>query len=347
MSSESQEITGVLNSTFVTNCCYISSLALYVFDQCLNSGRIIEYLWQRKMTASTALFVLLHISALLTLLFDVAVLTITDCKTGYALTIMFETWEAVQGIVIAAITALRVYAIGGRDWKVTAVVFILQLPFVAEVLYDCSLLVTYVVAPPVGCVFLVSNARLYNKLNLLGVVTVLVADAIVLVVTWRHTYGMKKMAAAAHLDVSLTSLLLRDGTVYFSIRLILDLLSLLMQYTNETAGIDNFITPFLAMLLSRFFLNLRDVALVPNASGQTKSSQMSDIGFAHSHHQLGGSLTHGLRDVRETSDESDSNAHLGADVSEESGELEGHEHNGEQDGIIELVRRSSTQNPVA
>ena len=46
-------------------------------------------------------------------------------------------------------------------------------------------------------------------------VCAIVSDLLVITITWRRTYAMKREADRLHIKASLASLLLRDGTIYF------------------------------------------------------------------------------------------------------------------------------------
>lgn len=76
-------------------------------------------------------------------------------------------------------------------------------------------------------------------------ISIIVADAIVLAVTWRVTYGVKKLSAArANMKLPLTSLLLRDGTAYFSILLVINVINIVMWTTNIYHNIAVFPTTY-------------------------------------------------------------------------------------------------------
>ncbi|KAH9841410.1 uncharacterized protein C8Q71DRAFT_328317 [Rhodofomes roseus] len=56
-----------LQNTFATNCCYIASIVLYVYDRATTVGQEIEVVWLRKKTLVIALYTCMHIFALASL----------------------------------------------------------------------------------------------------------------------------------------------------------------------------------------------------------------------------------------------------------------------------------------
>ncbi|KAL6299459.1 hypothetical protein BKA93DRAFT_753393 [Sparassis latifolia] len=87
-------------------------------------------------------------------------------------------------------------------------------------------------------------------------ISVIVADVIVLMVTWMKTYEIKRYANSAHVEAPLATLLLRDGTLYFTLLLVLNLSLMLSNYYGPRR--------FMCIIVSRFLLNLRETDNVQN-----------------------------------------------------------------------------------
>ncbi|KAH9829110.1 uncharacterized protein C8Q71DRAFT_912057, partial [Rhodofomes roseus] len=129
-------------------------------------------------------------------------------------TIALKAIWAGYDAVIAVIAALRVYAINGKDWRLSAVVFVLLLLRSAYDVFDGIDALGVDVPPPVGCV--IDNAPSVDvQVYIASIATSIAADAIVFVVTWRRTYDVVRLSREANIKVSLSSLLLRDGAIYF------------------------------------------------------------------------------------------------------------------------------------
>ncbi|GBE84072.1 hypothetical protein SCP_0600500 [Sparassis crispa] len=95
-------------------------------------------------------------------------------------------------------------------------------------------------------------------------ISVIVADVIVLMVTWMKTYEIKRYANSAHVEAPLATLLLRDGTLYFMLLLMLNLSLMLSNYYGVYEYLPYFIDLFMCIIVSRFLLNLRETDNVQN-----------------------------------------------------------------------------------
>ncbi|KZT02848.1 uncharacterized protein LAESUDRAFT_660895, partial [Laetiporus sulphureus 93-53] len=145
----------------------------------------VAVVWRRKFTGATILYLLLHTFTTAYLGFFYGIWFENFCKVSWLLLSTFCTPKLIVPPVIAS---FRVYAIGGRKWKLPAIVFGLKLVIVAA---DMVSSVVVGIAVTQTCT--------------------IVADVIVLVVTWHATYSIKKMAKTLNVNVSTTTLLLRDG----------------------------------------------------------------------------------------------------------------------------------------
>ncbi|KAI0919881.1 hypothetical protein AcW1_002980 [Taiwanofungus camphoratus] len=116
----------------------------------------------------------------------------------------------------------------------------------------------------------------------------ILSDLIVLFVTWYHTYSIRKEACRTNIKTSLVSLLLRDGTVYFVVLLVLNLLQVITEdvlkpVIKETADYLSIFVPAIeSILISRFMMNLRQVY---HTSDDDMPSLHLSSWHASSHHQ--------------------------------------------------------------
>ncbi|KAH9829115.1 uncharacterized protein C8Q71DRAFT_728316 [Rhodofomes roseus] len=176
-------------------------------------------------------------------------------------TIALQAITASYDAVIAVVTALRVYAINGRDWRLSIIVFMLLLLCSAYDVFEGSTTPGVAVPPPVGCIAESYTASLLVDiiLYIVSIATSIAADGIVFIVTWRRTYNVVRLSREANIEVSLSSLLLRDGIIYFAISTI---------------------------LTSRMLLNLREASLRTNGAstsshlGGSQLATMPDMDFA-------------------------------------------------------------------
>ncbi|KAH9934388.1 uncharacterized protein B0H18DRAFT_1188531 [Fomitopsis serialis] len=106
--------------------------------------------------------------------------------------------------------------------------------------------------------------------------TATTAHILVLVSTWYHTFTLKKLAHTIGEQIPLTTLLLRDGTVYFGALVVVDILEIVSHYTSALIEVTELAISFTTVILSHFFLNLRNAA---NPSQGVTTASMSDLHF--------------------------------------------------------------------
>ncbi|KAL6299832.1 hypothetical protein BKA93DRAFT_741715, partial [Sparassis latifolia] len=154
------------------------------FEHVISLTDEIDYMWKRKTTGVTVLFIF---NRLLTLVL------------AFSVVMGAPLWSTNQTSSLSPMfSALRVYAVGGQAWRPAAVVFILSLvPFATNLVLLIPLKQRYLLYLPT--VYLETQ------------ISVIVADMIVLIVTWRKTYSIKRYANSAHMEAPLVTLLVRDG----------------------------------------------------------------------------------------------------------------------------------------
>lgn len=80
-----------------------------------------------------------------------------------------------------------------------------------------------------------------------------------LIVTWWKTFQLKREANRLRMETPLVTLLLRDGTFYFLILLILNVLQMLNFFISlSDLDFSFMVTTFTAIIVSHFILNLRE-----------------------------------------------------------------------------------------
>lgn len=107
-------------------------------------------------------------------------------------------------------------------------------------------------------------------------------DLIVLIITWYRTYKLARHASRNHMKTSLSSLLLRDGTLHF---VLLTLVTVINMATWPSPGIvSQDITYFQAtipnIVICRFLLNLRQL---DGASGMSMAAQDHELSTTDYH----------------------------------------------------------------
>ncbi|TCD64592.1 hypothetical protein EIP91_003888 [Steccherinum ochraceum] len=106
----------------------------------------------------------------------------------------------------------------------------------------------------------------------------LATDALVLILTWMKTANIWREIRKIKGPVTVSMLLLRDGSTYFGMSLILNLVALVSNLHQTTVNEKQFVLILdvvSANLLARFMLDLRSV----NEQGSSKGRTMSSINF--------------------------------------------------------------------
>ncbi|KAI0647643.1 hypothetical protein C8Q79DRAFT_1009712 [Trametes meyenii] len=87
----------------------------------------------------------------------------------------------------------------------------------------------------------------------------ILGDFVVVVVTWVKTFQSWREASAAHLRTSLSGMVLRDGSVYFTVLLTLNVLHIVLDLTTEyNFVLSAFEEPVTSIIIARLMINLRE-----------------------------------------------------------------------------------------
>ncbi|OCH91955.1 hypothetical protein OBBRIDRAFT_833851 [Obba rivulosa] len=196
-------------------------------------------------------------------------------------------------IVWAVFSTIRVYAISGGNWWISATVCALSMVPAATNLYTHYVIGWFEIGtiPVLGTICVTAySSSLISHLNtprfILGTrICAILVDIIVLVATWHRTYGLKKEAMRLDVDAPLATMLLQDGTMYFLGLLVLNSVQIAGWITNDfTVIAQYFITPLTSIITSHFLMDLRSIAVAPPANDAQLDSdnitQRSTIRFS-------------------------------------------------------------------
>lgn len=308
MSELEGEIAYQVQLGFIQNCCMVAVSGLVFYEHATTLSQEIELIWARKKSGVTVIFALnrwftvgLAVSMLL---------LVPNWDTNIAceaVNILLPVFQLLLSIIWAAFSALRVYAIGGREWRLALVTLTLGIvPIATNLASDVKTVYTSIFVPSIGT--LCNDIPLLsNDANIILLVLtrscLIASDAIILVVTWLKTYRIKREADEVNVKTSIVTLLLRDGTIYFGVLLILNVLHLVLSLTNVFLDVTYFVTSLSSIIISRFLLNLRQIGLSGHDENQRPSfvhsvvpnSHISDIRFRSTiMGNIGASLSHGM-----------------------------------------------------
>jgi len=244
------------------------SLALKLYHHITTVRQEVQYMWGRKWNSVTILFFLnrwiTFVWVIVSLAFDLMPLpSIPSCK---GVTFLQDILELMLSVLWSVFSAVRVYSISGGSGGLATLACVLGLVPVGTNIYGhfAAYQFQIVNSPFAGpeCVEgEVLSLFAINGLTIGTRVAVILSDLIVLVVTWSRTYAMKREANRLNLKTPLVTMLLLDGTAYFVVLLMLNILQIATITTNVFLDTANFFTtPISSIIISYFLLNLRQVA---------------------------------------------------------------------------------------
>lgn len=261
----------------------ISALALCTYEYMITLFYEIRYVWRHKYTFATALFafnryaVWVETGILVYLAFG-------DLETAEQCTRAekaFSIFVACHKLCIGLFCAFRLYAIWDREWSVFCGILLLYVVQTALFLTPNVLSGSIPLGPPFhGCMMMPQalGIRRIMQLQLASSALTIASDAMILGLTVLRTLRISVDAQRLGFKSPISSLLLRDGTVYFvalTALSITNIVAIRMGPTSPIFGIiPQFITQLRAILVSRFFLNLRHVFLEKSNSGPENPSSV-------------------------------------------------------------------------
>ncbi|KAH9939938.1 hypothetical protein B0H21DRAFT_755538 [Amylocystis lapponica] len=278
----------------VENYCIIASTALLFFDWAITLTAEVPRIWCRKISGVTVIFLLNRYVALaerITFVTSVLIPTLSNQSCVYVLR-LDDSLTTLGAVISSVFIVLRVWGIWGKDWRphILLIPLVLVSP-VLNVYFDANYIPIAFGPPLYGCgaLFLMSSA-LINRCILSSMVAAvtIAATAILLILTWIKTFGIKRHSMKVGVKTPLVTLILRDGTFYFLIIMVVDT----FQLVGGLVGSDwvvfrvwtYFEQVFHVIFLSRFMLDLRGVYLADDPSSEEteglSTAHATDIHFA-------------------------------------------------------------------
>ncbi|RDX46707.1 hypothetical protein OH76DRAFT_1420098 [Lentinus brumalis] len=263
-----------------------SQIALFLWDYFVTFDREVEYVWGQKLSAASLLFILnRYVNLLITIL---ELIEQAPFQTPASLLIFATFIVAVSNLRESVFVTLRVYATWSRDWRPALPILALALLTPAANMY-IDIIGTPIPAPrpSVGCAIRTNiDPGVYSTMRLRVLIAELVViaeratttayDFLILLFTLMKTAKVRKAALSLDVHPSLMVLLLRDGTTYFLLLLVMNLAQIVVA--AEVLGnnfIAFFISPLTSILITRFLLNLRQLAHTSASAPQFSDSEAS------------------------------------------------------------------------
>ncbi|KAJ3536622.1 hypothetical protein NM688_g6812 [Phlebia brevispora] len=249
-------IIAVYHEGIVDATCVYATLTFVCYEYLITFKYEYEFLWRRKWSAATWLFI-----ANRYLLWASIIEQAAPISAATLLGVVF----VLPLIVLAAFSALRVFAILDHAYITAACVFLLGLTPVGISLYQNTQTVYQHVNDPIlgsSCYgsFLISPSLAFKltslAVNLASAVTTIAADVIAIVVTWLKTYRQVRQAASIGMTVGFSATLLQYGGTA-------DLFEAAdadpPPSFQSAAPTNIFLNVLPNIILSRFLINLRQV----------------------------------------------------------------------------------------
>ncbi|KAI0365133.1 hypothetical protein BV20DRAFT_973561 [Pilatotrama ljubarskyi] len=222
---EAAEIIASFTSYYVGNYCGFATIALFVYDSVITVDKEVGLFWRRKLTGASLLFFLNRYIFLAGSLLELGGLSPMSAATCSRYILAAKAIEFAQYLPWAAFSALRVFALSCATrtvlvnrlrWPLAILVLLLSLVPLGINYYSYTL-ASGINDPVFGCSGTMDiPAAMSTKVVIASRSCLIAADLLVLIVTWNTTYRASRMHRAAQLgNASMSSTLLRDGTVYF------------------------------------------------------------------------------------------------------------------------------------
>ncbi|GJE99246.1 hypothetical protein PsYK624_154960 [Phanerochaete sordida] len=252
-------------------------LVFVVYEYIITLDREISAVWCRKRTITSILLLCVRWLMLVVPLMGALPGGTRVC----AFVVTFGTVAlTVTSILTTLVQSLRVYALlkGSRmAYVASTATFLLVSGLMIDNLGGLAHTVfTDTEVPTLGPVCTPSRRESLTTLKMYGylaVISSLLSNVIVLTVTWMRSFTL--FFEARRLDVihSITGVLIRDGSLYFSFILLLNILTFLtLSTTGASKGgiVNTFAIILPPVLVQRFMLNLRQFGQANTPTGTTE-----------------------------------------------------------------------------
>ncbi|RPD57220.1 hypothetical protein L227DRAFT_578128 [Lentinus tigrinus ALCF2SS1-6] len=270
----------------VNNYCVTAASVVFIYEYIITFGTEVELFWTQPKTGATMLFLLNRGIVMFFTWYDMITNFLTQpssiqsCADVVKTTLVFEV---LQYIPWAAFSSLRAFAIA-RSWPLSILVFALSIVPVAINLADFAFDFGGVLIPPFGCVSTDTvSVELALRFTIASRACLIAADALLILLTWRKLY---RGDANTREKGGFVHVLLRDGTIYFLVLVVQNILHLTLTLLSISTVLQNqnvsvvalFTEPLTAILVSRFLIDLQ----VANRRSLNKTSGLHSEGGVES-----------------------------------------------------------------
>ncbi|KAJ3557931.1 hypothetical protein NM688_g1207 [Phlebia brevispora] len=252
--------------------CVYAALALASYEHMITFRHECEFLWRRRWTAGTWLFIANRYTLLASIIAQVV-------PFSSQISCMF----AALILPPAVFSALRVFALT-RNYVAGCMVLFSFVPVGIDLYQARRDVYHYDYDPILGSqCFSRSTLSNFTAFSCKSSTSCMIApDLVAVVTTWVKTYHHVRQAASVGIKVSFGAKLIQYGTLYFAVLLAVTILPLVITLTPSiaqfTGPMNIFIDILPNILISRFLINLRQVES-PASQTISRFDEFSAPGF--------------------------------------------------------------------
>ncbi|KAI0659123.1 hypothetical protein C8Q70DRAFT_933866 [Cubamyces menziesii] len=276
------ELIADFQTTYTYNLTFMGAVAWLGWEYLITLDREVRLVWRCKINSASVIFLLNRYIMLVQFAVQLPLSFLISDESCIVLNRVLAVFSVAPYFVWAAFSSLRAYAMSNRTWPIAILVYLLSIATACYNIYNFIHLVPLNLPPPIYCIptFPGLTVTFLDHWTTATRVCLIVADALVIGVTWWRTYRFRQSAARANVKTSLLQLLLRDE-----------------RPTQQANFITTFEEPLTAILISRFLMNLREIDFTRSNSRVRGGATMSGIG-------AGGPLDDGVHSAMDFADRS-------------------------------------------
>ncbi|KDR66448.1 hypothetical protein GALMADRAFT_273556 [Galerina marginata CBS 339.88] len=273
----------IIWDTYVVSYVWFSGLTILTYDTILTFPREVTYIWRRKRSFPTILYLILRywglvVAVLCTCVYSTVQTSVSVCRLFFGFAALVGTNTTLLTIV-NAILGLRLYALYGKSFLVLCVLFVLFLgEFAVQVYVGVKIGISTVkgafVPPPglpiLGCLTSppdLSGARIAWAVSIFVSLVCFSMTTIKFILSTQEAQqtGWRQRASWRVQLSPIAKAFVRDGAVYFLAvlaTLIAGTINSSVARGPNTVMYQPFMTASLVVAGSRMVLNLREVAAI-------------------------------------------------------------------------------------
>ncbi|RDX48637.1 hypothetical protein OH76DRAFT_1404561 [Lentinus brumalis] len=247
--------------------CQLAASVLFIYDACVTFDREVTCFWITRWTGASLLFFAYKwISMAVYVMVLVQLATFPSDESCSMFQIALEAISIAQYVPGAIFSALRAYVLS-RSKPLGFLVLALSLAPVGANLVIYGYQLTGENFPPFGCLESENTTEAIDiKVIAISRAPLILADILLIYITWTKLDSRSALRTDIRWTgrLSLSHILFRDGTIYFVVLSILNILHLVLSLTALQTG-DNggsyvavFTAPLTAILISRFLIDLQE-----------------------------------------------------------------------------------------